>query len=80
GINYTGDYTPGDEVIQYFVDDYGFTLYTWTNDTYNQNNFTAEDFGNNSIWPIYDETSAVIPSSLDGADFAFIDVFGETQI
>lgn len=80
GINYTGDYTPGNEIIQYFTDDEGLTLYTWINDYYLDNNFTAEDFSNNSAWPVYEEENVVVPSILNPEDFAVVDVYGTKQL
>jgi uncharacterized surface protein with fasciclin (FAS1) repeats len=80
GVNYKGDYTPGDEVIQYFTDAEGLTLYTWKNDNYNINNFTDEAFNKNSIWPIYEQENIVLPSILDPADFKVINVFGRSQL
>jgi len=80
GVNYTGDYTAGDEVIQYLVDAYGNTLYTWVNDRNERNRFTAEDFSNNGAWPIFDAEGMVYPSTLSADDFDVIDVHGESQI
>ncbi|MGC9342885.1 MAG: fasciclin domain-containing protein, partial [Bacteroidales bacterium] len=80
GNNYTGDYTLGDEVIQYFTDGMGVTLYTWVNDDYLVNNFTSEDFSNNGVWPIYEEEQIVVPSVLNAEDFAVIDVYDRKQL
>jgi len=80
GVSYNGNYEPGEEVIQYFVDDYGRTLYTFKNDTYDSNNFTAEDFSNNGVWPIYEEELGSVPSILDNSYFNEIDVFGHKQL
>ncbi|MFP4365804.1 MAG: fasciclin domain-containing protein [Bacteroidales bacterium] len=80
GVNYTGDYGEGDEVIQYLVDAYGNTLYTWTNDRNNRNRFTASDFSNNSAWPIFNAEGMIIPSTLNSDDFDVIDVYGESQL
>ncbi len=80
GVNYTGDYSEGDEVIQYLVDAYGNTLYTWTNDRNNRNRFTASDFSNNSAWPIFNAEGMIIPSTLNSDDFDVIDVYGESQL
>ena len=55
GNNYTSDYTVGEEIVQYFTDDEGNTLYTFINDRYNKNNFTADDLSNNDVWPVYEE-------------------------
>jgi len=80
GLNYKGDYTPGDEVIQYFTDEKGLTLYTWKNDKYNTNKFTKSDFSNNSVWPIYEESEIIIPSILNKSDFGIINVYGKNQL
>jgi uncharacterized surface protein with fasciclin (FAS1) repeats len=80
GNNYKGDYTPGDEIIQYFTDSYGRTLYTWSRDFYNTNKFTREDFSNNNAWPVYEEEGVVIPSILDASLFSSIDVHGRRQM
>jgi uncharacterized surface protein with fasciclin (FAS1) repeats/predicted lipoprotein with Yx(FWY)xxD motif len=80
GVNYRGDYTEGDEVIQYFTDANGVTLYTWVNDHFNKNKFTSENFGNNAAWPIYEADGMVVPSSINGDDFTFIDVHGRSQL
>jgi|GEM_PF-33563 len=80
GVNYKGDYTPGDETIQYLVDDYGNTLYTWINDLKDQNKFTDSLFAKNSVWPIYEQDMVVVPSTLDASDFEVIDVFGRKQL
>jgi uncharacterized surface protein with fasciclin (FAS1) repeats len=80
GINYMADYTPGDQVIQYLVDAYGRTVYTWKNDRNNRNRFTASDFSNNGAWPVYEEEKIVVPSTLSTSDFSVIDVFGTSQL
>ncbi|WP_025006808.1 fasciclin domain-containing protein [Marinilabilia salmonicolor] len=80
GNDYTSTYEHGTEVTQYFVDDYGNTLYTWINDYDMRNMFTAEDFSNNSNWPIYEETEALVPSDLNVSDFGSINVYGRDQL
>jgi uncharacterized surface protein with fasciclin (FAS1) repeats len=80
GINYMADYTPGDQVVQYLVDAYGNTIYTWKNDRNNRNRFTASDFSNNGAWPVYEEEKIVVPSTLSATDFDVIDVFGTSQL
>jgi uncharacterized surface protein with fasciclin (FAS1) repeats len=80
GKNYTGNYTEGDEIIQYFTDDKGRTLYTWTRDFFNTNKFTRQDFSNNGNWPVYEEDNIVVPSILDASHFSSIDVHGRKQM
>jgi len=78
--NYTSDYTQGDGETGYIVDDKGNTLYTFRNDVNNTNNFTAENFGNNAIWPIAEISPDKVPSNLNSDDFGTIDVYGKTQL
>jgi predicted lipoprotein with Yx(FWY)xxD motif len=80
GVTYNGNYEPGEEVVQYFVDEYGMTLYIFINDTYNQNNFTNPDFSNDPVWPIYEEELHSVASTLDTSLFTTIDVFGRKQL
>jgi predicted lipoprotein with Yx(FWY)xxD motif len=78
--NYLSDYTEGTGKTLYFTDAKGVTLYAFTNDKMNKNNFTAADFSNNSVWPIYETDKIVVPSSLDKNLFGSIDVFGRKQL
>jgi predicted lipoprotein with Yx(FWY)xxD motif/plastocyanin len=80
GVTYNSNYEPGEEVVQFFVDEYGMTLYIFINDTYNQNNFTSSDFSNNPVWPIYEEELQGVASTLDTSLFDMIDVFGRQQL
>ena len=80
GKNYKSDYTEGDEATPYMVDINGKTLYTFKNDSKDNNNFTNEDFSNNNVWPIAEITLDKIPSNLDVNDFGQIDVFGKKQL
>lgn len=80
GNNYLSDYTVGDGSTFYITDIDGNTLYTFINDTNNTNNFTANDFSNNSVWPIAEISLDKIPSILNSSDFGTIDVFGRTQL
>lgn len=81
GINYNSDLQPGNGVTQYITDDRGQTLYTFINDKFKKNNFTAADFSNNKAFPI-DTVKSVqnIPSVLDKTQFDVITVFGKTQL
>ncbi|WP_348970637.1 COG4315 family predicted lipoprotein [Chondrinema litorale] len=80
GVNYTSDYTEGDSETQYFVDAAGRTLYIFINDSKDKNNFTAEDFSNDGVWPIFYDDIASLPSTLNVSDFGTIDVYGEQQL
>lgn len=80
GKNYRGDYTEGNEVIQYLTDGNGYTLYSFVRDFYGYNSFTAADFSNNGVWPVYEADDIVVPSVLQADDFAFVDVFGTMQL
>jgi len=81
GIQYTGDYTPGTGPVQYLTDAYGKTLYAFSPDHFNVNNYTKSDFSNNGFWPI-DEVTSVnkVPSTLSSSDFGTLTVFGKTQL
>ncbi len=80
GTEYNSHYQQGQEVVQYFVDEYGNTLYIFTPDTYNKNNYTKSDFSNNATWPIFEDSLQAVPSILDTNNFATIDVFGHRQL
>jgi predicted lipoprotein with Yx(FWY)xxD motif len=75
GKNYTSTYVEGTEVSTFFVDGKGRTLYTFSNDTKNNNNFTAPDFSNNGLWPVYETTiGGDLPIGINSTDFETIDV------
>jgi len=80
GKNYKSDYTEGEGNTFYITDIDGNTLYAFSKDAKDTNNFTAEDFSNNGVWPIVEITLDKIPSILNAADFGTIDVFGKTQL
>jgi predicted lipoprotein with Yx(FWY)xxD motif len=80
GKNYKANYTVGDEQTTYFTDGKGLTLYTFKNDKFQKNNFTAADFSNNAVWPIYETDKIVVPSILDKSKFSVITVFGKSQL
>lgn len=80
GKNYLGNYTEGTGKTIYFTNDKGLTLYTFKDDKQNDNNFTAADFSNNAVWPIYETDKIVVPSVLDKSLFGSIDVFGKKQL
>lgn len=78
--NFKSDYTPGDELTFYITSSKGRTLYTFKNDLKDDNSFTAEDFSNNSVWPVFNVDIDKLPSILDPNDFGTIDVFGASQL
>lgn len=80
GVKYRGDYTEGQEDVQYFVDAFGNTLYIFMNDEFNVNNYTSEDFSNNGAWPVFEADDIVVPSNLDRSLFGTIDVVGRKQL
>ncbi len=69
-----------DDLEFYFTSSTGRTIYSFGNDERNNNNFTNEDFSNNSVWPIVEISPEVLPSALNTDDFGTIDVFGRTQL
>lgn len=80
GKTYNSDYEEGSEVVQFFTDENGRTIYIFINDNFDVNNFTNEDFSNNAAWPIYGASELKsIPSTLDGSLFNIIDIFGQPQ-
>jgi predicted lipoprotein with Yx(FWY)xxD motif len=80
GKNYLSNYTEGVGKTIYFTDAKGLTLYTFKNDRLNDNNFTAADFSNNGVWPIYETDKIVVPSVLDKTLFGSITVYGRKQL
>jgi len=84
GKNYKSDYTVGTGITTYFTDAYGRTLYSFSNDSANQNKFTAPDTATvnnyNKFWPIYETDKIVVPSALDKTQFGSITVFGHKQL
>lgn len=79
GKNYKSDYTEGDEITTFFTDINGRTLYAFSNDEHNTNNYTAQDFSNNDAWPIFYVAIEALPSALNEADFDVIDVHDQEQ-
>ena len=80
GVTYNSNYDPGEEVVQYFVDGSGRTLYIFINDNFNRNNFTNPDFSNDALWPIYEKGLGSVASTLDRSMFDSINVFGRKQL
>jgi predicted lipoprotein with Yx(FWY)xxD motif len=79
GKNYTSAGVEGAQVSSFFVDVSGRTLYAFSNDTQNNNNFTAADLSNNSIWSMFHATVADLPLGVSASDFGEITVFGQQQ-
>jgi predicted lipoprotein with Yx(FWY)xxD motif len=80
GKNYTDAYVEGTGVTRYFTDAEGRTLYSFTNDSENTNTFTAADFSNDAVWPIFHTTITELPTGLNADDFGEIDVHGRQQL
>jgi len=78
--NLLENYEEGDGETFYMTDAYGNTLYGFINDENGVNNFTNEDFSNNSVWPIFETSLDQVPSVLNSDDFGSIDVFGRQQL
>jgi predicted lipoprotein with Yx(FWY)xxD motif len=80
GKSYKSDYTEGTGDTQFFTDEKGRTLYSFQNDRKEKNNFTREDFSNNTNWPIFTTEIGELPSTLNKSDFKVIDVFDRKQL
>jgi len=80
GKNYKSDYSEGDEVTKFFTDSKGKTIYIFSNDAKDTNNFTNEDASHNAVWPIFYVEIDQLPSGMNPDDFGEIDVFGEPQL
>ena len=79
GNNYTSDYEVGEGNTTYFTDFEGRTIYSFTFDVSNTNNFTDEDFSNNGVWPIFHTDIESLPTGIDEDNFGEITVHGEEQ-
>jgi predicted lipoprotein with Yx(FWY)xxD motif len=83
GVSYTTHYTPGiARFTQFFTDDRGVTLYTFTKDFNKKNNYTSQtDTVKNNVWPIFGGTQKlVLPSILKASEFDGITVFNKPQL
>ena len=80
GKNYTSAFVEGNGETQYLVDAEGRTLYLFKFDSKDLNTFTADDFSNNNVWPVYHTEIDALPSALDEADFGEIEVAGHSQL
>jgi len=78
--NYTGAFVEGIGKTNYFTDGKGVTLYVFSKDSLNHNKFTKSDFSNNSVWPVYETSEKIVPSTLNQTLFGTITVFGRTQL
>lgn len=79
GNNYTSDYEVGEGSTTYFTDAGGRTIYSFTFDVSNTNNFTEEDFSNNGVWPIFFTELESLPTGMGKDNFGEITVHGEEQ-
>ncbi len=83
GKEYTSKYQLGKErFTPYFTNDYGITLYNFSKDTQDKNNFTSEtDEVKNAVFPIFSHNNDIIlPSVLNKADFRIVKVFNKNQL
>lgn len=80
GKHYKGDYTEGDEMVRYFTDAGGRTIYAFINDRRDDNNFSNGDAAHDATWPIYGASLGSVPSLLDKGQFGTITVMGNTQL
>jgi len=80
GVAYGNNYLPEISKTVYFTNPNGITLYNFSNDVGNTNNFTLPDLSNNGLWPMYETSSIVVPSVLDKTLFSSVSVFGHTQL
>jgi len=79
-VNYKSDYTLGDGLTFYITDDRGRTLYTFSKDKKDKNNFTNSTFSNDGVWPVFYVNLDKLPSILDPKDFGTITVYGRQQM
>jgi predicted lipoprotein with Yx(FWY)xxD motif len=81
GVLYDSTYHPNTGLTLYMTDDRGVTLYSFSEDSSANNNYTLPDFSNDAFWPIV-QLSAIqnVPSVLSAADFSSITVFGKPQL
>jgi len=80
GKSYTSLYVEGTGNTKYFTDAAGRTLYSFSPDKNNKNTFTKADLSNNSIWPVYEIDTKVLPSVITKDLISVIDVFGKKQM
>lgn len=80
GKNYTADAKEGEGVTLYLTDAKGRTLYAFTPDTFNKNNFTKPDLSNNAVWPIFESAILNVPSVLSKDMLAVITSVGKSQL
>lgn len=81
GVSYNAQYAPATATTQFMTNDRGVTVYGFTKDRANKNNFTLADFSNDTVWPIYQlPTVGNVPSIFNKADFGVISVFGKSQL
>lgn len=78
--DYLENYTEGQGNTSYLTDDQGRTLYAFKPDRFNKNNYTAADFSNDALWPIFQKEKGALPSLVSATDIAVITVFGKKQL
>jgi predicted lipoprotein with Yx(FWY)xxD motif len=81
GVHYTSTFTVGDEIVKYFSDDHGRTIYRFAADRNNVNTFTRPDYSNDAGRPIFyvDINNLSLPGSLLKSDFGVITVGNDNR-
>lgn len=78
--NYTADLKEGTGITQYLTDAAGRTLYAYSPDKFNVNNYTSADLSNNAAWPIYESAVLNVPSVLKKDMMTQINSAGKKQL
>lgn len=80
GKNYLANTSEGNGNTIYFTNGAGRTLYTFTQDRFNKNNYTSSDFSNDAVWPIYQSEVGAVPSVIKKDLVGTIIIFGKKQL
>ncbi len=81
GISYDSTFKPGTGETRILTDDWGRTLYSFSFDKADTNNYTKADFSNDAFWPVYQVVAPVVaPSAISPSELGTITVFGKTQL
>ncbi|MCL6216791.1 hypothetical protein [Zunongwangia pacifica] len=78
-INSDNEYIEGEGLTKYLTDNAGNTLYAFSPDKKDTNNYTSEDFSNDAAWPIFTISLENLPSILKLSDFNTISVHNKRE-